>query len=58
MRCIEKKNDRTSQWGKELKSRRHGNIATVAMANKMARIAFALLNKNEDYRADPLQATP
>jgi len=58
MRCIEKKSDRTSQWGKELKNRRHGNVASVAMANKMARIAFALLSKGENYRADPLQATP
>jgi len=56
MRCIDKKSDRTSQWGKELKSRRHNNVATVAMANKMARIAFALLRKGENYRVNPLQA--
>lgn len=53
MRCIDKKTDRTSLWGSELKKRRHGNVATVAMANKMARISFALLNKGESYRADP-----
>lgn len=55
MRYIDNKNDRVSQWGKELKSRRHNNVATVAMANKMARIAFALLSKDENYRTDPLQ---
>ncbi len=56
MRCIEKKSDRVSQWGKEIKSRRHGNVASVAMANKIARIAFALLSKEENYRTDPLQS--
>ena len=55
MRCIEKKNDRISQWGKELKGRRHHNIATVAMANKITRIAYALLSKGESYRVDLLQ---
>ena len=31
-------------------------MATVAMANKMMRVAFALLKKNETYRAQPAAA--
>jgi transposase len=46
---VDRKTDRTSRWAKTLKERRHTNIATVAMANKMVRIAFALLKNGESY---------
>lgn len=36
---------------KALKDRKHVNVATVAIANKNARIAWALLTKKEDYKA-------
>jgi len=52
MAWLNKKSDRTSQWAKELKDRRHPNIATVVMANKMVRTAYALLKKNESYKMD------
>jgi transposase len=52
LRCVDRKTDRTSQWARALKERRHNNIAVVAMANKMVRIAFALLKKGETYRAE------
>ena len=45
--------DRTSpitQWVDGLKQRAHVNVAAVAMANKMARIAWAVLTKGERYR--------
>lgn len=45
--------DRTSQittWVDCLKKRAHLNVAGVAMANKMARIAWAALTKGERYR--------
>jgi transposase len=45
--------DRTTplaSWIDELKQRRHGNVAVVAMANKLARIAWAVLTKNESFR--------
>jgi hypothetical protein len=32
------------------RSRAHRNVATVALANKLARIAWAVLAKNEPYR--------
>ena len=42
--------DARSRWLKELGSRRHGNIAAVALANKNARIAWALLARGESYQ--------
>ena len=45
----EGKEDRRSQWVKQLSKRRNRNIATVALANKNARIAWALLSRRERY---------
>ncbi len=45
--------DRTSpltQWADGLNERAHVNVAAVAMANKLARIAWAVLTKGERYR--------
>jgi transposase len=53
LRWVDRKTDRTSRWATALKERRHENIAVVAMANKMVRVAFALLKKGETYRAEP-----
>jgi transposase len=39
-----------SVWLAQLISRSHRNVATVALANKLARIAWAVLAKNELYR--------
>jgi len=49
---VDRKTDHTSRWATALKGRRHTNIATVAMANKMVRVAFALLKNGETYCAD------
>ncbi len=43
------------QWLTQLAARAHHNIVAVALANKIARIAWAVLNKGEVYRA-PLAA--
>jgi len=45
------KNDRLSRWIKKLIERRGKCKAIVALANKCARIAWALLNRKETYRA-------
>jgi transposase len=45
------KADRKSLWLKGLMARRNKNIATVALANKNARIIWAVLARAEDYRA-------
>ena len=47
---VDQKGDVTSLWAKELKARRHKNIASVALANKIVRVAFALLKRGEDYK--------
>ena len=44
------KEDRRSQWANQLARRRNRNIATVAIANKNARIAWAVLSRKESYR--------
>lgn len=44
------KTDRFSRWVNELRERRGTNRAIVAVANKNARIIWALLAKNEEYR--------
>lgn len=45
-----KKADPRSLWLQNLCARRNKNIAAVALANKNARIAWALLSKGLDYR--------
>ena len=39
-----------SAWLAQLTARTHQNIAIVALANKLARMAWAVLAKNEVYR--------
>ena len=41
-------------WADTLKKRAHVNVAAVAMANKIARIAWAVLTKGERYRPHAL----
>ena len=44
-------NSAAGAWVRELLERRPVRLATVALANKMARIAWALMTRNEVYRA-------
>jgi hypothetical protein len=43
-----------SRWLAQLLGRTHRNVAVVALANKLVRIAWAVLHKNENYRAPVL----
>jgi transposase len=45
-----RKNDARSRWILSLEQRRGKNIATIAIANKNARIAWALLTSDAGYR--------
>ena len=45
------KPDRANQWVNQLRERRGFNRATVAVANKNARIIWAVLRTGEPYRA-------
>ena len=38
-----------SQWVTGLAKRRHHNVAAVALANKTARMAWAMLSSDADY---------
>jgi transposase len=46
-----------SAWLKQLQARTHPNVAAVALANKLARIAWAVLAKDEPYRPPLLPCT-
>ena len=45
------KTDPRSRWVTALAARRNKNMATVALANKNARVAWAILARGEAYRA-------
>ena len=49
LRWVERKEDRTSRWATALKARRHTNVAVVAMANKIARVAYAVMTTGKPY---------
>lgn len=46
--------DPFSRWINRLLARKHVNVATVALANKTARLAWALIRYDRDY--DPQRA--
>jgi transposase len=48
------KDDSLSRWINRIHERRGKNKAVVAMANKMARIGWAILRQNTNYRAQTL----
>jgi transposase len=47
-----------SAWQTQIKSRRPGNVATVALANKMARTAWAILAHGRAYQRDYVSVRP
>jgi len=46
-------NSRTGAWVRSLMERKPKRLVTVAIANKTARTAWALLKKGESYRTAP-----
>jgi transposase len=50
LQCREKQSPGLSAWLGKLVSRAHPNVVTIALANKMARVAWALLSHGETYR--------
>jgi transposase len=51
VRTAVRKTDSRSMWVNELRQRRGYNRATVAVANKNARVIWAVLTSGEPYRA-------
>jgi transposase len=48
---VANRNDLRSKWAKDLLARAGHNKTLVALANKTARIAWAILRKGENYKA-------
>jgi transposase len=56
IRTAGSKTDRLSQWVMRIASIRHQNVAAVALANKTARIAWAMITKGSDYQPSKVTA--
>jgi transposase len=56
LRCAAGKTDRLSRWAVALAERAHPNVAAVALANKTARIAWAMLRHGTNY--EPAYGAP
>ena len=49
-----RRDDPLSQWINQLCQRKHANIVSVALANKTARAAWALVHGEQDYQPELL----
>jgi transposase len=56
LRAAKHKQDRLSQWIKRIAAARHENVAVVAMANKTARTAWAMMRNGTDYHPEMMAA--
>jgi transposase len=52
LRVAARHSDPTTTWLKQVQARRNANIAAVALANKHARIVWALLAHDREYTPD------
>ncbi|TFB44540.1 IS110 family transposase [Pseudomonas sp. F01002] len=52
LRTAKSKDDRLSRWVVRLAERSHPNVAAIALANKTARMAWAMLRNGTDYQPD------
>ena len=50
MRFVGRRDDRHSLWIKALMQRRHVSVAAIALANKTARIAWAVMASNDSFK--------
>lgn len=53
---VERKPSAPGEWLTSLSARRHRNVTVVALANKMARIAWAILSKGTHYNVPAFAA--
>jgi transposase len=56
MRTIERRPGARAAWAGRLKLSRGANVAAVALANKNARVLWALLSRGQSYRPAPFPA--
>jgi transposase len=52
LRTVKFKDDWLSQWAVRLAERSHPNVAAIALANKTARMAWAMQRNGTDYQPD------
>lgn len=53
LRCVDRRTDGLGQWLQGMLARRHPNVVACALANKLARIAWALLARGVHYQSKP-----
>jgi transposase len=53
MQRIQTRSDGLGDWVRDMLCRRHSNVVACALANKMARIAWAILAKGTHYQSRP-----
>ena len=58
LRNLEHRPDQADSWLKRLMLRRGKNVAAVALANKNARIAWALLAHQREFNPDYVSTAP
>jgi len=58
LRHLEHRAHRTDDWLRRLLARRNRNVAAVALANKNARVAWALLAHQRDFTPDYVSTAP
>lgn len=56
LRWLQKRNDPLAEWTKRLLRRRPARLVTVAVANKLARIAWAIMRTGELFRSEGVAA--
>jgi transposase len=56
LRTAPGKDDRLSRWALALAKRSHANVAATTLANKMARVAWAMLKHGTVYEPNGLAA--
>jgi transposase len=49
MRCLEKRTGRLAEWIRALLTRRHSNVVACALANKLARTAWAVVARHTTF---------
>jgi transposase len=55
MQRVNQRTDRLGEWIRSMLTRRHANVVACAVANKLARIAWAVLTSQRPYGASCLQ---
>lgn len=58
MRYLDRRRDPRGVWANRLRAKRGSHITAVAIANKNARVMWALLTRGESYRETPTRRAP